>query len=99
MVGATLVTTPSAGQQTPSTGIGFALQLAVVPPFVPAHDQVQGPFPLTTEGVPTLQRPVFGFDATLVPFVGPQTPFTGVLYTALQVGLWFPPFCQLHFQL
>ena len=55
----------------------MALQFAVVPPLAPAHDHVQGPVPATTEGVPTLQSPVDGFDATVVPLVGPQTPFTG----------------------
>jgi hypothetical protein len=54
-----------------------ALQLAVVPPFEPAHDHVQGPVPATAEGAPTLQSHEEGVEATLVPLVGPQTPFTG----------------------
>lgn len=76
-VGITVVTTPFAGPQTPFTGVGFALQLAVVPPFDPAHDHVHGPVPDTVEGAPTLQSPVEGFEATVVPLVGPQTPLTG----------------------
>jgi hypothetical protein len=38
----------------------FAEQLAVVPPLLPAHDQVQGPVPETDEAAPTEQRFVVG---------------------------------------
>ena len=39
-----------------------ALQLPVVPPFTPAHDQLQGPEPETEDAVPVLQRFVVGTD-------------------------------------
>ncbi len=66
-----------AGPQTPFIGIGLALQFAVVPPLIQAHDQVHGPVPDTADGAPTLQSHVEGVEATLLPFVGPHTPFTG----------------------
>ncbi len=53
-----------------------ALQLAVVPPFVPAQLHVQGPVPETVDGVPVEQRFVVGADDTVVPFEDPQAPFT-----------------------
>ena len=55
-----------------------ALQLAVVPPFDPAQDQVQGPDPPTALAVPVEQRLVVGAVETVVLFDEPQTPLTAV---------------------
>ena len=67
--------------QTPFTGGGGAScaeQLAFVPPFAPEQDDVHGPVPATVDAVPVLQRLFVGFEATVVPFDVPHTPFTGV---------------------
>lgn len=41
-----------------------ALQLAVVPPPIPAQVQVHGPVPVTADGVPAVQRLVVGIEAS-----------------------------------
>ena len=74
--------------------------MAVVPPLLPAHDQLQGPVPATDELVPVLQRLVVGFDATVVPFDEPHMPFTGggaTVFWAEQLA-FVPPLlpAQLH---
>ena len=51
-----------------------ALQLAVVPPFDPAQDQVQGPDPPTALAVPVEQRLVVGAVETVVLLDEPQVP-------------------------
>jgi hypothetical protein len=56
----------------------FALQLALVPPFAPTHDHVQGPVPVTVVGVPVVQRFVVGAVLKDCPLEEPQTPFMGV---------------------
>jgi hypothetical protein len=80
VVGLLLAATPLALPHAPLTGDGgvsWAEQLAFVPLLEPAHDHVHGPVPLTVDAVPVLQRLVAGFEATMVPFAAPQTPFTG----------------------
>jgi hypothetical protein len=52
--------------------------MAVVPLLLPVHSQVQGPAPLTAEAVPALQRPALGAALNVMPFAGPQAPFTAV---------------------
>jgi hypothetical protein len=53
-----------------------AEQLAVLPPFEPAHVQIQCPVPLTAEAVPTLQRFDVGAVKKAWLFAEPQTPLT-----------------------
>ena len=67
--------------QEPLTGVTVvdvfaAEQLAVAPPFDPAHDQVQGPVPETEDAVPVVQNPVVGAVDTVVPLDEPQAPDT-----------------------
>ena len=50
---------------------------AVVPPFTPAHVQVQGATVETTDAAPTTQRFVVGTVAKIAPLAVPQTPFNG----------------------
>jgi hypothetical protein len=53
-----------------------AEQLAVLPPFVPAHDHVQALGPVTTlEAVPALHKSV-GKLVSMAPFDAPHTPLT-----------------------
>ena len=54
-----------------------AVQLAVVPPFVPEQLQVHGPVPLTDVAFPALQRFVVGIVVTVNPFDVPHAPLTG----------------------
>jgi len=83
MVGAEARVAPLDEPHAPLTGGGgdwgasCAEQLAVVPPLEPAHDQSQGPVPVTDEAVPVLQRLVVGADSSVAPLNVPQTPFTG----------------------
>ena len=51
-----------------------ALQLAVVPPLIPAQVQIHGPVPVTAEGVPAVQRLVVGIEARVWPLELPQVP-------------------------
>jgi hypothetical protein len=55
-----------------------ALQLAVVPPFKPAHVHVHGPVPETVDVVPVTQRFAVGADESVAPLLVPQVPFVGV---------------------
>jgi len=111
VVGFDATVVPFDEPHTPFTGVGggdcgasWAEQLAFVPTLLPAHDHVQGPEPATADAVPVLQRLVVGFDATVVPFDDPHTPFTGdgggvvVVFCAVQAVL-VPPFSplQVHF--
>lgn len=73
----------------PAEGMTFqfwlmAEQLAVVPPFAPAHNQFHGPAPLTVDAAPVKQRFVVGFDDAVMPFALPQTPFKGTIRATLQ---------------
>jgi hypothetical protein len=54
----------------------FALQDAVVPPFVPAQVHVRGQFPLTDEAVPTEHKFVVGLVVVFVAAL-PHVPFVG----------------------
>ena len=56
----------------------MAEQVAVVPPFVPAHDQLHVPLPVTEEAVPLVQRLLFGAMVKVAPLLVPQTPFITV---------------------
>jgi hypothetical protein len=58
-----------------------ALHDAVVPPFVPVQDRVQGPVPATALAVPTLQRLVVGRDGNVCPFADPQTQLVGGVFS------------------
>jgi len=71
---------PLAEPHWPLTGViaRFAEQLAVEPSFKPAQLQVQGPVPVTSLGVPWLQRLVVGADVKIPPFAEPHCPFTAV---------------------
>jgi hypothetical protein len=77
LVGAVLVMTPFAGPHWPFTGGAEAPQIAVLPPFDPAQVQLQGPLPVTVDGVPALQNPLVGAVLVMTPFAGPHWPFSG----------------------
>jgi hypothetical protein len=62
------------GPQTPFTTAIFAIQLTVAQLFGPVHCQFHGPFPVTTDAVPTVHRLAVGAAVTMVLFTGPQTP-------------------------
>src|ERR1700743_2230357 len=55
-----------------------ALQLAVVPPLLPAQLHFQGPLPLTAEAVPAEQRLLVGAVLSACPFTAPQAPLVAV---------------------
>jgi hypothetical protein len=55
-----------------------AAQLAVVPPLLPVHCQLQGPVPVGAVAVPPLQRAEVGAVFAAAPVADPHTPFTGV---------------------
>ena len=64
--------------------------MVLVPPFSPAHVQVQGPEPDTAEAAPAEQRlPKEGTVAVATPLAGPQTPFVGVIVTVFVSVLLF----------
>jgi hypothetical protein len=91
---------PLALPQTPFTGVVvmFAEQFAVVPLFIPEHDQVHGPDPATTEAAPDEQRlDPLGTEERLAPLALPQTPFTGSLLIEHPVPV--PPDMPLQFHL
>jgi hypothetical protein len=73
--------------QAPLTAGKTALQLAVVPPFTPVHDQFHGPLPETAVAVPVVQSPVEGAEVSATPLDDPHAPLTGVAVT---------PFCAVH---
>lgn len=60
-----------------------ALQEALDPPFIPLHDQVQGPEPATELGDPVPQRFVVGIEVNDHPFALPQVPCILVLQEAV----------------
>jgi hypothetical protein len=55
----------------------LAVQVAVVPLFVPTHVQFHGPLPVTADAVPFEQRFVSGAMKTVPPLLLPQTPLSG----------------------
>jgi len=76
-LGAVLAALPLAVPQEPFAAAGGVEQLAVVPPFLPAQDQFQGPLPVTAEAVPLVQSPVvLGALLAALPLAVPQEPFT-----------------------
>src|SRR3954471_18503516 len=52
------------------------LQLAVVPPLLPAQLHFQGPLPVIAEAVPAVQRLFVGAAEKLAPFEEPHAPLT-----------------------
>src|SRR6185369_10418192 len=66
---------PGTGTAIPAFGRD-AVQLAVVPPPLPAQVQLQGPLPLTVEVVPALHRLAAGADKIVVPLEVPHAPLT-----------------------
>jgi hypothetical protein len=66
----------------------LAVQLAVVPPFVPAHVHDQGPLPLTADGVPVLHRLLVGTVVMDPPLMLPQVPFVIWLLSPLSALTW-----------
>src|SRR6516165_413826 len=60
----------STGRMLPPLLGGNASQGAAAPPAEQVH--VQGPLPVTTEGVPMLQRLVAGAASVVVPLAGPH---------------------------
>jgi hypothetical protein len=77
-VGAFSKLSPFAEPQAPFTS-RLAEQLALPPPFNPAQVQSHGPFPLTVEGLPSLQRFDVGSVKKLSLFAEPQAPFISIL--------------------
>ena len=49
----------------------------VVPPFVPAQVQLQGPLPVILDAVPVAQRLLVGVVETVTLLALPQVPLTG----------------------
>jgi hypothetical protein len=64
-----------------------AEQLAVAPPFVPAHVHENELAPETTELVPAKQSPVVGTEENVPPFDVPHDPFTAT-GVAISVPIW-----------
>ena len=54
-----------------------ALQVASVPPFVPAHVQLQGPVPVTVDAVPVAHKLLVGTAVIIVPLALLHLPLTG----------------------
>lgn len=69
------------------------MQLAVVPPFVPAHVQVHGVVPVTSDAVPVAQRLAVGLVVGIVRVYEllelPQLPFTGGNATKVKIAVTF----------
>jgi hypothetical protein len=72
-LGAVLTATPFALPHVP-TILSRAEQLAVVPPFEPAHVQFHGPEPPPVEAVPAVQRLLVGALVRSAPFDEPHAP-------------------------
>jgi hypothetical protein len=89
VVGALVKSAPFDAPQVPFT-IAKAVQLAVVPPFVPAQVHDHGPLPVMVEAVPVVQRLVSGALLKSSPLEEPQAPFVFALCVA-QLAL-VPPF-------
>jgi hypothetical protein len=86
---------PRAVPQLPLIG-RLTEQLALDPPFAPMHGQLQPLLVVITPPcVPDTQRPDVGNVELVVPFIGPQTPFT--IESALQLSL-NPPLTPVHDQ-
>jgi hypothetical protein len=75
VVGAKITGTLLASPHTPFTRSG-ALQLALLPPLLPAHLQFHGPAPVTDEAMPAVHSPVVGAEVTPTPLAEPHTPET-----------------------
>jgi len=75
-----------------TVGPRHAEQLAVAPPSTPVQVQIQGPEPLTWEGVPAAHSPLVGALDAATPYDNPQTPSTALVVAgAEQVALVPPP--------
>lgn len=64
----------------------LALQLAVVPPLLPAHAQLHGPLPVIELAVPVVQKFAAGKFAKVPLLLAPQAPLTGVSGIRLKVA-------------
>jgi hypothetical protein len=91
-VGASAAEVPCANPQTPFW-LTRASHETVAPPLRPAHDQLQGPVPLTALGKPTLHSAFFGISPRPFSDAGPHTAFARGC--AEQVAAW-PPFSPEH---
>ena len=100
VVGAVTNEPPFEYPHWPLTGVIVLLaeQFAVEPPFVPLHDQYQGPEPEIPLDVPELHSPAVGVLENDPPFEYPHCPLTGddALY-AEQFAVE-PPLVPLHDQ-
>jgi hypothetical protein len=80
LVGALLISVPSALPQVPSIFSGLfcaeAAQLTSTPPLPPLQTHVHGPVPSMLDGVPEEHRPEKGAEASAVPLAGPQAPLS-----------------------
>jgi hypothetical protein len=67
-----------------------AVQIAVVPPFVPGHAQYQVPLPIIVDAVPVVQRFVVGAAENVPILLVPQAPLTDVDCVRVNVAtiLW-----------
>jgi hypothetical protein len=77
-VGALSKSSPFAEPQVPLTS-RFAEQFALEPPFTPWQVQCQGPFPVTVEALPALQRFDVGSVKKSPLFAEPHDPFSSSL--------------------
>jgi hypothetical protein len=91
VVGALVTSVPFALPQEPLISSWAELD-ALVPPFEPVHDQVNGPAPETDDAVPAVQRLVVGALATSVLFALPQAPLTAVCVKLAEHDALVPPF-------
>jgi len=75
-----------------TVGPRHAEQLAVAPPSTPVQVQIQGPEPLTWEGVPAAHSPLVSALEVATPYDNPQTPLTALVVAgAEQVAIVPPP--------
>jgi hypothetical protein len=63
-----------------------AAQLAVAPPFNPAHVHIHGPEPETDDAIPDEHRFSLGVLASVMPFALPQYPLTAAVEGASAAG-------------
>jgi hypothetical protein len=89
VVGLLVKSAPFDAPQVPFTVIR-AVQLPVVPPFVPAQVHDHGPLPVMIEAVPVVQRLVSGALLRSAPLDEPQAPFVAAPCVA-QLA-FVPPF-------
>ena len=85
---------PFAEPQAPFTS-SLAEQWAVAPPFAPPQVQSQGPFPVTLEAVPAVQRSDVGSVKKSSLFAEPQAPFISILAEQFAVAPPLEP-SQVH---